>query len=86
MIGSKPVIVKKKGEKSIVATTPLDKSSGCKIWRNGERSFPSMRSTSFLAFLNSGRRSGGHCNDLLKVSLVVWGRAARHAVETCVIS
>ena len=70
----------------VVATTTLDKSSRSKIWRNGERSFPSMRSTSFLAFLNSGRRSGGYCNDLLKVSLVVWGRAALHALETCVIS
>ena len=66
MIGSKPVIVKKKVRKvefyiHVVTTTPLDKSSRCKIWRNGEKSFLSMRFTSFLAFLNSGRRSGGHC-------------------------
>ena len=69
----------------VVASTPLDKSSRCKIWRNGERSFPSMRSTSFLALFNSGRRSGGHCNDLLKVLLLggvlpdkLWKPASSH--------
>ena len=49
----------------VVATTPEDSSSRRRIWRYGERSFPSMRTASFRGFFTSGRRSRGRRNDLL---------------------
>ena len=50
----------------VVATTPEDSSSRRRIWRYGERSFPSMRTASFRGFFTSGRRSRGRRSDLLK--------------------
>ena len=51
----------------VVATTPEDSSSRRRIWRYGERSFPSMRTASFRGFFTSGRRSRGRRSDLLKL-------------------
>ena len=51
----------------VVATTPEDNSSRRRIWRYGERSFPSMRTASFRGFFTSGRRSRGRRSDLLKL-------------------
>ena len=50
----------------VVATTPEDSSSRRRIWRYGERSFPSMRTASFRGFFTSGRRRGRR-SDLLKL-------------------
>ena len=41
--------------------------SPARIWRYGERSFPSMRTVSFRGFFTSGRRSRGRRSDLLKL-------------------
>ena len=46
----------------VVATTPQDRSSRCRIGLYGEKSFPNIRTVSFLGFFTSGR-----CSDLLKV-------------------
>ena len=35
----------------VLVTTPQDRSPRCRIWRYGERSFPSMRSASFFLAL-----------------------------------
>ena len=51
----------------VVATTPEDSSSCRRIWRYGERSFPSMRTASFWGFFTSGRHSRGRRSDLLKL-------------------
>ena len=53
----------------VVATTPEDSSSRRRIWRYGERSFPSMRTASFRGFFTSGRRSRGRRSDLLKLPI-----------------
>ena len=50
---------------NVVATTPQDRSSRCRIWRYSERSFPSLRSPSFLSSFTFGRRSRGR-SDVLK--------------------
>ena len=52
----------------VVATTPGDSSSRRRIWRYGERSFPSMRTASFRGFFTSGRRSRGRRSDLLELA------------------
>ena len=54
----------------VVATAPEDSSSRRRIWRYGERSFPSMRTASFRGFFTSGRRGRGRRRDLLKLSNV----------------
>ena len=54
----------------VVATTPEDSSSRRRIWRYGERSFPSMRTVSFRGFFTSGRRNRGRRSDLLKLPIV----------------
>ena len=54
----------------VVATTLEDSSSRPRIWRYGERSFPSMRTASFRGFFTSGRRSRGRRSDLLKLPIV----------------
>ena len=51
----------------VVATTPEDSSSPRRIWRYGERSFPSMRIASFRGFFTFGRRSRGRRRDLFKL-------------------
>ena len=51
----------------VVATTPEDSSSPRRIWRYGERSFPSMRTASFRGFFTFGRRSRGRRRDLFKL-------------------
>ena len=55
----------------VVATTPEDSSSRRRIWRYGERSFPSMRTASFRGFFTSGRRSRGRRSDLLKLPIIL---------------
>ena len=51
----------------VLATRSEDSSSRRRIWRYGERSFPSMRTASFRGFFTSGRRSRGRRSDLLKL-------------------
>ena len=64
MIGFKTSVVKHREKVDflphVVATTPQDRSSCCRISRYGESSFPSMRTASFLDFFTSGHRSRGH--------------------------
>ena len=55
----------------VVATTPEDSFSRRRIWRYGERSFPSMRTASFRGFFTSGRRSRGRRSDLLKLPIII---------------
>ena len=59
----------------VVATTPEDSSSRRRIWRYGERSFPSMRTASIRGFFTSGRRSRGRRSDLLKLPTTAAGAA-----------
>ena len=59
----------------VVATTPEDSSSRRRIWRYGERSFPSMRTASFRGFFTFGRRSRGRRSDLLKLPTTAAGAA-----------
>ena len=70
----KPVIVKNRRRVDfythVVATTLEDSSSRRRIWRYGERSFPSMRTASFRGFFTSGRRSRGRRSDLLQLPIV----------------
>ena len=72
MVGFKISVVKHREKfdflPHVVATTPQDRSSCCRISRYGKSSFPRMRTASFLDFLTSGHRSRGHRSDLLKVS------------------
>ena len=71
MIGFKTNdICKKIGEmvefySHIVASTPEDRSSCCRIWHYDKSSFPSMCTASFLGFLTSGCCTRCHCSDLL---------------------
>ena len=71
MVGFKTSVVKNREKVDflphVVATTPQDRSSCCRISRYGESSFPRMRTASFLDFITSGYRSRGHRGDLLKV-------------------
>ena len=66
MIGFKPVIEKNRRKLDVythaVATTPQGRSSHYRIWREGERSLPSIRTESLLGFFTSGR-----LGDFLKV-------------------
>lgn len=54
----------------VVATTLQDRSSHCWIWCYSERSFPSLRTASFLGFFTSGCHSRGHSSNLVKVPIV----------------
>ena len=71
MVGFKTSVVKHREKVDflphVVATTPQDRSSCCRISRYGESSFPRMRTASLLDFFTSGHRSRGHHSDLLKV-------------------
>ena len=49
---------------------PQDRSPRYRIWRYGERSFPSMRSKSFLSSFTFGRRSRGRPTDFLKNPII----------------
>ena len=72
MVGFKTSVVKHREKVDflphVVATTPQDRCSCCRISHYGESSFPRMRTASFLDFFTSGHRSRGHRSDLLKVS------------------
>ena len=72
MVGFKTSVVKHSEKVDflphVVANTPQDRSSYCRISRYGESSFPRMRTAWFLDFLTFGHRSRGHRSDLLKVS------------------
>ena len=66
MIGFKTSDCKRKKNRGKVdfsnhveVTTPQDRSSRCRIWRSGEKSFPCMRTASFLGFFTFGHRSRG---------------------------